>query len=214
MGNIEELKEEIAYFMSRLYSQGLTTTSGGNISALCDDGTVLITPSASDKGRMKGNEIGRMDLDGNIIGSVFKPSIETRMHLGIYKRRPDVKAVVHAHPVHASAFAATTARINARYLAESYAILGEIAYADYFCMGSDELATEVAEKVKSSENYCVVMRNHGALAVGGNLLQAFDRLEVLEAAARISMMASSCFRECAVELDDAALGDIDRLMGR
>jgi L-fuculose-phosphate aldolase len=212
MNKVNELREEVAYFMRRLYTQGLTTTSGGNISAMNDDGTVLITPSASDKGRMTGAEIGRMDINGKIIGDPFKPSIESQMHLQIYKKRPDVKAVVHAHPVNASAFAATTIQINNRYMAESYAILGDIAYCNYFLMGSRELAQAVGESVENSN--CIVMRNHGVLAVGRTLLEAFDRLEVLEAAARITLINISTLKDGAVELAGKDLDDIDVMMGR
>ena len=209
---IDEAKDRIAYFMRRLYAQGLTTTSGGNISMRWRDGTVLITPSASDKGRMSGPEIGQLDMDGNVTGAPFRPTIESRMHLGIYKKRPDVEAVVHAHPVNASAFAASKAVISNKFLAESYAVLGEIAYAEYFCMGSEKLAAEVAAAASSSN--CVVMRNHGALAVGRSLLEAFDRLEVLEAAAKITIINRSVLRDDAVELGKMELAELDRLMKR
>ena len=106
MDKIKSLSEQIAYFMCRLYKCGLTTTSGGNISARCDD-KVLITPSSTDKGRMTAYQIGMLDMDCNIVGADFKPTIESQMHIEIYKRRPDVKAIVHAHPVYASAFAAS-----------------------------------------------------------------------------------------------------------
>ncbi|OGV51910.1 MAG: hypothetical protein A2X49_01945 [Lentisphaerae bacterium GWF2_52_8] len=206
------LAREIAYFMRRLYRQGLTTTSGGNISARDSDGSILITPSASDKGRARASEIGRMDMDGKIIGAPFKPSIESRMHLEIYRKRTDVMAVVHAHPVTASAFAASSARIPNNHLAESYAILGEIAYAEYFCMGTEQLAFEVARAALDSN--CVIMRNHGALAVGRSLLEAFDRLEVLEAAARIAMLAMGPLSPWARPLEAPALSELDIFMGR
>ena len=123
-----------------------------------------------------------------------------------------MKAVVHAHPVNASAFAASGAQINTKYLAESFAILANVAYAEYRPMGSEELAIAVAEAIKDSN--CAVMRNHGALAVGKNLLEAFDRLEVLEAAARISIINASCLKEEAKELSAEALKQIDHFMGR
>jgi L-fuculose-phosphate aldolase len=206
------LKNEIALFMQRLYRQGLTTTSGGNISALTDDGLMLITPSASDKGRMCGDEIGCMDMDGKIVGKDFKPSIEGRMHLEIYKTRKDIKAIVHAHPITASAFASGTAEINTRFLAESYAILGNIGYAPYCTMGTLELAQAVAETAKTAD--CIIMRNHGALTVGSNLLQAFDRLEVLEAAAKITLLNRGILADASVELTAMKLAEIDVLMNR
>ena len=95
---IASFKNEIAYFMRRLYEQRLTTTSGGNIS-IKHDGRILITPSALDKGRITPEQISEMDMNGNPVGaSSLKLSIESRMHLEIYRARPDVSAIVHAHP--------------------------------------------------------------------------------------------------------------------
>ncbi len=209
--NMNTAKDEIAYFMRRLYQQGLTTTSGGNLSVRLPGNKILLTPSASDKGRMKGSEIGVMDMDGKIL-SKFKPSIESSMHLMIYKVRPDVNAVVHAHPVVASTFAATDAEINCRLLAESYAILGKPAYAPYLLMGTKELAETVSKTAKSAN--CIIMRNHGVLTVGKSLLEAFDRLEVLETCAKMTLLSNSFFRGKTKLLDRNSLEDIDVLMGR
>ena len=200
MDKIKILSEQIAYFMCRLYKCGLTTTSGGNISARCGD-KVLITPSATDKGRMTADQIGTLDMDCNIVGKNFKPTIESRMHMGIYKRRPDVQAVVHAHPVYASAFAASKRRISIKYLAEAFVVLGKIAYAPYACMGSNELAQIVGDAAEKSD--CIVMRNHGIIALGKNLLQAFDRLEVLENAAKTTFICQGALGSDSIELGDA-----------
>jgi L-fuculose-phosphate aldolase len=204
-------REEIAYFMRRLYDQGLTTTSGGNISVRFSEDEILITPSASDKGRMTGAEIGIMDVRGKIL-SKFKPSIESSMHLKIYAARPDVKAIVHAHPVVASTFAAANAQINCRLLAESYAILGKLEYAPYRLMGTEELADVVAKTAKYAN--CIIMKNHGVLAVGKSLLEAFDRLEVLETCAKMTLISEGFFKGRTRLLGKKELVDIDRLMGR
>ena len=208
----EELRKETAYFMRRLYKQGLTTTSGGNISVLTQRETMLITPSATDKGRMSSSEIGEMNFECQIVGKSFKPSIESRMHLEIYKNRPDVKAVVHAHPVHASAFAALDTKINTNLLAESHAILGNVCYAPYFLMGSVELAIAVGKAAAQAD--CVIMLNHGALAVGRTLLEAFDRLEVLEAAARMTFLHLSMNGVKSQSLGGKELAELDAMMGR
>lgn len=204
-------KTLIASFMRRLYERGLTTTSGGNLS-IREGGLVYISPSASDKGSMTPEEVGVTDMEGNIAGAKFKPSIETRMHLEVYKARPDVVAIVHAHPPMASAFAATDSIIDTRYLSESYAILGEIAYAPYRRMGSVELALEVGAAAKDSN--CVIMRNHGALAVGRSMLEAFDRLEVLESAARTNLLLSGPLAGHGRTLSPEELAAIDAMMGR
>ena len=183
----EKEKEVVASFMRRLYRQKLTTTSGGNISLRLPNGNILITPSATDKGEMRSQEIGVINIDGDMIGEPFKPSIETEMHLEIYRRRPDVNAVVHAHPVTTCAFAASNAQIDSTLILEASVVLGEIAYAGFKQMGTKELADEVARSLEVAN--CAVMRNHGALALGANMLEAFDRLEVMENAAQMTLMA-------------------------
>jgi L-fuculose-phosphate aldolase len=162
---------------------------------------------------MKGDEIEMLDAAGKVLApSGFRPSIESRMHLGIYQVRPDVGAIVHAHPPAASAFAGTRAEIDTALIAESRAILGKIAYVPYFPMGSAELAEVAAAAAGGAD--CLVLRNHGALTVGRDLLQAFDRLEVLETAAKMSLMVRLCLRGEAAPLGAAALAHIDRQMGR
>ncbi len=211
MSDITAIREEVAYFMRRLYTQQLTTTSGGNISARIGD-VVLITPSAMDKGRITGEQIGVMDMDGRMRTENLKPSIETRLHLEIYRKRPEVAAVVHAHPLAASAYAATTGKINTTLLAESYAIVGEIAYAGYHCIGTAELAGETAAAASAAN--CVIMKNHGALAVGQTLLEAFDRLEVLENTARLNLICEAVLKDRISPLVPSELRALDVLMGR
>ncbi|MEN8229919.1 MAG: class II aldolase/adducin family protein [Bacteroidota bacterium] len=178
-------RKEIAYFMRRLYTMGLTTTSGGNISMLCDN-YVLMTPSALDKGRMKAKQIAILTMDGENLTPDLKPTSEKDMHIEIYRKNSNVKAIVHAHPVTASAFACTNKSISTNMMAEQYAVLGIPARAKYATMGTMELAKNVAEV--ASRNKIVVMDNHGVLATGKNILQAFDRIEVLENAAKTTLI--------------------------
>ena len=173
--------------MRRLYKQGLTTTSGGNISLRISDEIIVITPSATDKGRMRWKEVGILDMQGNNLTPSLKPSIESEMHLAIYSRRPEVKAIVHAHPVCASAFTAIKIRINTNLTAEARAILGKPLMVPYALMGTAELAARVAEKTSASD--LLLLENHGILTTGSSLLQAFDRIEVLENAAKMTLIA-------------------------
>lgn len=183
-----ESREELAYFMRRLYENGLTTCSGGNLSVRIGDGHVIITPSALDKGRITADQIGLLSMDGENLTPSLKSSIETQMHLLVYMTRPDVKAIVHAHPVMATSFAAMTVDINTKLTAEAYAVLGVPAKASYALMGTQGLAELVAAAVASSN--VIVMENHGILTVGPTLLKAFDRLEVLEAAAKMTILTT------------------------
>lgn len=177
-------REEVAYFMRRLYRQGLTTTSGGNLSLRVADNLVLITPSSLDKAEMQANQIALFTLDGINKTPQFKGSIETGMHLEILRRRPEIKAVVHAHPVTATAFAAMDIDINFHLTAEAYAILKTPVRVGYSIMGGEGLAKIVAESMEKTD--VAIMKNHGVICAGRSMLNAFDKLEVCEAAAKMT----------------------------
>jgi L-fuculose-phosphate aldolase len=179
-------RKEVARFMRRLYNHGLTSTSGGNISLRVTGDTILITPSATDKGRMRWKEVGIMNIFGENLTPDLKPSIESEMHLSIYKKKKEVTAIVHAHPLFATSFTAMKCKINTNLTAEACAILGEPLLVPYAIMGSSELANLVAEKVISSD--ILLLENHGILTTGSNLLQAFDKIEVLENAAKMTII--------------------------
>lgn len=184
--NFQTEKSEVAYFMRRLYEQKLTTCSGGNISFKIDDDNILITPSQLDKARLSSEHIGVMSLEGKNKTPELKPTMESGMHLSIYKSRPEVKAIVHAHPAYATAFSATDKKVNCKLNGEASFVIGKAAYAKYALMGSEKLAGIVSKATMNSD--VVVMKNHGILAVGETLLQAFDRLEVFEASAKITLI--------------------------
>ncbi|WP_430813096.1 class II aldolase/adducin family protein [Carboxylicivirga sp. RSCT41] len=181
-------KKEVAKWMRRLYKKGLTTSLGGNISLRFDDNHIAITASETDKGRIKASEIAIVSMDGDLLDSTNRVSMETGMHLAIYKERPDVQAIVHAHAPMGSLYATTNQTINTTLLAEAYTIIGYPKKAAYAAPGSDKLAGNVA-KASSNANV-ILMENHGVLAVGKSLLQAFDRIEVLENAAKMTALTT------------------------
>lgn len=186
ISGLYSVKKEMAYFMRRLYKQGLTTACGGNISLRYQD-FILMTASQTDKGRMGSTEICELNLSGRPLNPEIKVSMEAAMHLAIYAARPDVTAIIHAHPPMASAHTVTYSAINTRLTAEAWIVLGEPIFADYALPGSEELAAKVAAKI--GEAKVVLLKNHGALTVGNSLIQAFDRMEVLENTARIQLFA-------------------------
>jgi len=205
-----EQRDAVARFMRRLYRQGLTTTSGGNVSVRVDDTTVAISASGSDKGELSADQVALMSVGGVNLTPELKPSIETPMHLGIYQRVPTVNAIVHAHPITASVFCASRKPINCQLLAESYAVVGKPVFVPYACMGSDLLATLVADS--AARAVCLLLENHGVLTTGDTLLQAFDRLEVIEYAARATLLSNIVGGSSPLRRDQ--LREIDRLMGR
>jgi L-fuculose-phosphate aldolase len=210
MGIQEKYKRErkdVAHFMRRLYKHGLTTTSGGNISLRLTDELILITPSATDKGRMKWKEVGIINMSGDNLTPHLKSSIETAMHIAIYKKKNDVLAIVHAHPVFASLFTAIKAKINTNLTAEAKAILGDPLFVRYAIMGSRALAEVAAENILKSD--ILLLENHGILTTGPNLLQAFDKIEVLENAAKMTLMTEVTGRKR--PLDKARILEIEKL---
>lgn len=207
-----EARGQVAYFMRRLYRQGLTTTSGGNISCRVGDGCVAISASKLDKGELAAAGVGVVELAG---GGNLTPelglSIETGMHLAIYRQRPDVQAIVHAHPVTASAFCAVRGvEVDTTLTAEAYALLGRPVFIPYALMGTDELAGQVAAGIGTA--VCLLLENHGVLAVGDTLLAAFDRLELLEVAARHTLIVRQLGG--VRPLDAAKIRELDHFVGR
>ncbi len=204
--NYLEERKEVARFMCRLYNQKLTTTSGGNVSMRIGD-IVLITASQTDKASIDESKIGIMSLSGKNLSESLKVSMEAQMHLAVYARRPDIKAIVHAHPVFATSFAVAGKEIKTNLAGESRAVLGVPVSAPYALMGSKDLAVSVADA--SMKGNVILMENHGILTVGYNLLQAYDRMEVVEAAAKMTFITS--FLGGGKELTESELSAIDKL---
>lgn len=193
--------------MRRLYKKGLTTTSGGNISLKISEEHILITPSATDKGRMKWKEVGIMSMMGENLTPELKPSIEKDLHLNIYKKNTEVSAIIHAHPVFATSFTATRCTINTGLTAEARAICGEPRFVPYALMGSADLAQVTAEH--SSDADVLLLENHGILTTGKTLLSAFDKLEVLENAAKMTLIVELTGKKKG--LSPSRLRELDRL---
>lgn len=179
-------REEVAAMMSRLYRYRLTTTSGGNISLRINDELFCITPSKLDKGNLRAELIAIVTMQGENLTPELPLSIEVEMHRQALLQRPEVNAVIHAHPCYASAFTALKGKINTKLLAESYFLLEEPAFAPYARMGTPSLADSVAQELAHAN--IILMENHGVLTVGKSLLEAFDLIEVLENAAHMTVI--------------------------
>ncbi len=207
--NYTQEKAYTAEIMRRLYARNLTTCSGGNISMRVSQEKILITPSSLDKGTLDGEHIAIVTVDGANLSPDLKTSIETEMHLEIYRNRPDVMAVVHAHPVYASLFTAIDRRIRTDILAEARYLLGEPVFAPYALMGTRGLAESVGAALADTSVKVALMENHGVITVGTSLFQAYDRIEVLEAAAKMTLLGE--LAGGINTLDAAQLAAIDAL---
>ena len=171
-----------------LYERSYVVSSDGNVSVRLDENTVLATPTMTCKGRMTEDDLALTDMDGKPL-SDKRASSELAMHLLIYKMRPDVKAVCHAHPPHGTAFAVAGLAIDKPILSEVILTLGCVPLTDYGTPSTNEL-TEAMKPFVPHHN-ALLMANHGAVAYGEDLWLAFDRLETLEHTARIAILAKA-----------------------
>lgn len=208
--NNKECRKEVARFMRRLYKRGLTSALGGNISIRLQEG-ILITPSGLDKETIKGDQIGLISFTGVNQSAGLKPSIEYAMHLAIYKARPDVHAIVHAHPPLATSFTALQKKIDCSITAEARAVLGTPVKAPYALMGTELLANQVAKSAALEGSQVILMENHGIVCLGKDLLTAFDRMEVLEFAAKMTLVTG--FIGNSHTLSQEQMREIDKLVG-
>ncbi len=158
---------------------------------------------------MKAEDIVRIDKQGRKLSQGKNPSMETAMHLAIYYQRPDINCILHAHPPFSTAFAVARKNINTAIMGEAYAIVGKPVVADYALMGSASLADTMARAAASAQ--VILMANHGVMALGKSLIEAFDRLEVLENCARIELAAKAVGGAFSLEKSDlAAIEDLMR----
>jgi L-fuculose-phosphate aldolase len=181
-------RDEILETMERIYRSRMTTTSGGNLSIREDNGDVWITPARVDKGSLRREDIILVRPDGSIDGK-HRPSSELPFHQAIYAVRPDVRAIVHAHPVALVAFSICRRVPDTRLLRQSWRICGEVGFAPYALPGSPALGQNIAATFARGFD-CVVLENHGVVTAGGSLQQAFERFETLEFAAKTLIKAS------------------------
>ena len=184
----QEEREAVCRVGKLLYDRGYVAANDGNISVKVGEDRLLITPSGVSKGRMTPDMLLVTDLDGTVLEGNRHPSSEGKMHLEVYRGRPDANAVVHAHPPVSTAFAVCRRGLETPYLSELVAGLGQVPCTTSFAMLSTE---EVPESVRPylAEHNALLLANHGALAWGGDLWEAFDRLETVEHTAKIVLNA-------------------------
>jgi L-fuculose-phosphate aldolase len=175
-------RDQIALVIERIYRRALTTTSGGNISMIDDNGDIWITPSAVDKGSLQPSDIVCVRKDGTVAGK-HKPSSEFPFHKAIYEVRPGLKAVIHAHPPALVSFSIIRKTPNTNIMLHARQVCGPIGYAEYKLPGSEALGKSIAEEFQQGIN-AVIMENHGTVVGGKNLSDAFQRFETLEFCAR------------------------------
>ncbi len=174
-----------------MYERSYVVSSDGNVSIRVDENRILATPTMTSKGRMTVDSLALTDIEGNPLNE-NKASSELAMHLLIYKMRPDVKAVCHAHPPHGTAFAVAGLPIDKPILSEVILTLGCVPLTDYGTPSTNELTDAMKPFVKNHN--ALLMANHGAVSYGDDLWQAFDRMETLEHTAKIAILSRALGR--------------------
>jgi L-fuculose-phosphate aldolase len=183
----EKLRADIVEVGRRLYARGYTASNDGNISVRLDDRRLLMTPTGVCKGFMDARMMCITDLDGKKLEGERSPSSEIQMHLEVYRQRPDIQAVVHAHPPVATAFAVAGIPLDRAVLAEVVTTLGSIPIAEYATPSTTELPEAVRKYVKAHDG--MLLANHGALTLGSDLFAAYYKMETIEHFANISFVA-------------------------
>jgi len=178
----EQFSRVVAQTANLAYQKGLSPGTAGNVSAKFGN-NVYITPSGKSLGEVGMHDIVVIDLEGNILAGALRPSSEKFMHLEIYKARPEITAIIHAHPPKSCVLAVTKTPLNKAFLAETLIVLGEVPVVDFALPGSEKLAQSVKKLITSSD--ALILANHGALTLGKTLIDAFYKLETLELSADV-----------------------------
>lgn len=173
--------------MERIYRYRMTTTSGGNLSIRDDNGDIWISPARIDKGNLTRNDIVCVQADGMVHG-LHRPSSEFPFHRAIYEMRPDICAIVHAHPVALVAFSIGRNKPDTRIFHQAHFVCGEVGFAPYALPGSEALAASISNTFAEGFE-SVVLENHGVVVGGTSLSHAFQRFEALEFAAKTVIKA-------------------------
>jgi L-fuculose-phosphate aldolase len=181
--NEPALRNELIRVNSILTERGLIRSSDGNISVRLEDALLLITPSGVYKGGMSPDDLIVIDMDGKVhqARTGLRPTTETLMHLEVYRQRPDINAVIHAHPPFSTALTIAGKPFPVEYIPEVLVGLGDIPTAAYATPGTQGLADSIHELIRSHD--CILLSHHGSLNAGGNLEEALIALERMEHAA-------------------------------
>lgn len=183
----DEHRRDICAVGSWIHQNGFVAATDGNISVRLDPGRVMTTPTLMSKGMMEPDDVVVVDMEGNHLLGRRKASSELPMHLLIYNRRPDVNAVVHAHPPTATGYAASGLALNQALISEVVLALGCIPLAQYGTPGTHELTDALKPLIPQYD--ALLMANHGVVTYGADLLTAFMRMETVELFAKISLVS-------------------------
>jgi L-fuculose-phosphate aldolase len=182
-----EAREQILEAGRRLKERFFVAANDGNISARLPSGEILITPTSVNKGDMRAEMLLTVDEQGNVLKGDLRPTSEMKMHLAVYRQRPDVRAIVHAHPPTATGFATSRIRLDQDVILPEVVFgLGRIGFSEYGTPTTEQVPEAVSREIAECD--ALLLANHGAMTVGTSVMQAYYRMETLEMYARIRMV--------------------------
>ena len=183
--------EQIALIIGRIYRRKMTTTSGGNLSIMDDNGDMWITPAGIDKGSLTPADIMCVKADGTIVGP-HRPSSEYPFHKAIYKMNPKARSVIHAHPPGLVTFSVVHKIPDTSIIPQARAVCGPVGFAEYALPGSELLGKKIVSEFQKNPDYkAVIMENHGVVLFGEDIADAYQRFETLELCARTILNAKT-----------------------
>ena len=185
----QEVREQICDVCHKMWQLGWVAANDGNVSVKLDDGTFMATPTGISKSFITPEKLVIIDSTGKVLEGEpgYKPSSEIKMHLRCYAERPDVGAVVHAHPPTATGYAVAGKSPDEYSMIETVIAIGSIPLTPYGTPSTDEVPNAIAPYL--AEHDVMLLKNHGALTVGCDLITAYYRMETLELYAKISLTA-------------------------
>jgi len=192
MVNLQKIKQEICEIGDRIYKKGFASANDGNISCRVGENQVVCTPTLVCKGFLKPDDLCVVDMEGNQIAGHRKRTSEIKLHLAIMKERPEVKAVVHCHPPHATAFGIAREPIPQCVLPEVEIFLGDVPITKYATPGGEEFASTILPFVKKTN--IIILANHGTVSFGETVERAYWWTEILDSYCRMLMLARSLGR--------------------
>jgi len=181
-------RSQIVAACRKLERKDLIAASDGNVSCRAGENCILITPGGVPKGDLEPEDLVKTDMEGRVLEGTRKPSSEIRMHLYVYRHRPDVGAVVHAHPPMATAFTLSGFFYHSKALPEVWLTIGPVPTAPYATPSTDEVPKSIAPYVE--KHRAILLRRHGAITFGKDVLEARMRMEKVEHAAKTLFFAS------------------------
>jgi L-fuculose-phosphate aldolase len=205
--SIDRAMVEIGEVAAVLAQCGFHNALAGNISVRVGHDRVICTKHAADKRNLRASDFVLCDMEGRKVSGAASPTSEILMHVAVYKGRPDVNSVIHAHPPTATAFAAASIPLTGLVLPELVVLLGPIALVPYVTPGTADLGKSLEPYLQHHQGF--LLENHGALSVGKNLRQAGQRMELIEEYARVSVVVRQIGKPFALSSSqEEALSDL------